>query len=173
MNKESKPENIDCYDIYGERILIALRRIIRAVVIHSKKLNSDYKITVPQMICLKALAENNALTQKQLAQKVNLSVSTVNGIIDRLESKELIKRERDTVDRRKVTISITENGHDLIDDAPSLLQDNFARAMKLIPDIEIATIAFSLEKVVQLMEAENIDASPNLLINNIPDNNNN
>lgn len=168
-NKSSDKNNSDCYELYSDRILIALRRIIRAIVIHSKKLNNDFNITVPQMICLKALAENSSLTQAQLAANVNLSASTVNGILDRLESKELIIRKRDTVDRRKVSISVTENANKLVNDAPSLLQDNFVNAMKLLPDIEIAAIAFSLEKVVTLMEAENIDASPNLLINNLPD----
>ncbi len=160
------------FDIYGLRVLQALRRIIRTVDTHSRKLNSEYQITVPQLLCLHTLAENSSdLTQAQLAKLVNLSISTVNGILDRLEGKELILRQRDTSDRRKVTIFITDKGRQLIEAAPSLLQDDLAEALKKLPDLEMAAIAFSLERVVQLMEAERLDASPLLTISSITETN--
>ncbi len=159
VNCDEKVEKT--FDAYGNRILLALRRIIRAVDIHSRKLNCDFNITVPQMICLNTLAENATdLTQSQLAKKVNLSISTVNGILDRLEMKKLISRQRDIADRRKVAIAITDKGRELLVAAPSLLQDTFVQGLQLLPELETAAIAFSLEKVVELMEAETIDASP-------------
>ncbi len=150
--------------IYGLRILRDIRRILRAVDIHSHKLNSEFNITVPQMICLNTLYENEiSMTQAQLAKKVNLSISTVNGILDRLENKKLITRQPDTTDRRKVIIVVTDKGRDLLNAAPSLLQDTFAHRLEQLPDLEVAAIAFSLERVVQLMGADEIDASPLLM----------
>jgi len=145
---------------YDLRILQALRRIIRAVDIHSHKLFTQHKITGPQLACLMAIKEEAPLTSGNLAKKVYLSPSTVVGIVDRLEEKKLVERKRSSKDRRQVHISITSQGTQLISDAPSLLQDTLASALVDLPEIEQVSIILSLEKLVDLMEARHIGAAP-------------
>jgi DNA-binding MarR family transcriptional regulator len=151
------------FENYGVNVLKSLRRIIRSVDIHSKKLNQEYHITAPQMICLYSLQKNGAMTQSALAQDVDLGMSTVNGIIDRLETKGWIKRERDAVDRRKVFVEITESGTIQANGAPALLQDKLSDALQALPELEQAAIALSLERIVDLMGASRLEASSNLL----------
>ncbi|PLX85769.1 MAG: MarR family transcriptional regulator [Desulfuromonas sp.] len=146
-----------CYDL---RIIQALRRIIRAVDIHSHKLASQHNITGPQLACLLTIAEEAPLTSSNLAKKVYLSPSTVVGIIDRLEEKGWVERKRDTKDRRQVHISTTPLGTQLISDAPSLLQETLANALVKLPEIEQVSITMALEKLVDLMEARDIGAAP-------------
>lgn len=168
-----KPENSEInlekpdefFETYGLRVLKALRRIIRAVDIHSHKLNNDFHITAPQMICLYSLAKGRKMTQSELSKQVNMGISTTNGVVDRLEKKGLIIRQRDTKDRRKVFITVTESGKKITKSAPSLLQTRFSEALRNRSELEQAAIALSLEQVVELMEAEHIDASPNLMPN--------
>lgn len=145
---------------YELRILQALRRIIRAVDIHSHKLASLHNITGPQLACLLAIEEEGSLTSVKLAKKVYLSPSTVVGIIDRLEEKGLIERNRDSRDRRQIHISITPAGQQLIDVAPSLLQDTLSSALVELPELEQVSITMALEKLVDLMEARHIGAAP-------------
>ena len=145
---------------YDLRILQALRRIIRAVDIHSHKLSTQHKITGPQLACLMVVEEEGPLTSSKLAKKVYLSPSTLVGIIDRLEEKRLVERNRSSVDRRQVHISITPQGKQLIVDAPSLLQDTLANALVELPEIEQVSITMALEKLVDLMEARHIGAAP-------------
>jgi MarR family transcriptional regulator, organic hydroperoxide resistance regulator len=160
-----RPEvNADLFfEKYGNRILKAMRRIIRAVDIYSRKLNSEFEVTTPQMICMYSLFREGDMTLSQLAEHANLSTSTVNGIVDRLENKKLVVRERSREDRRKVYVKITAAGRELIKKAPSLLQDSFAESLQLLPELEQVAIALSLERVVELMEAQHLDASPNLI----------
>jgi DNA-binding MarR family transcriptional regulator len=158
-------ERSDFFETYGLRILLALRRIIRAVDIHSRRLRTQHNVTAPQLICLYSLAKESPMTLSRLTAEVNLSISTVNGIVDRLEAKGLAVRKRSEVDRRKVEIALTSQGKELTKNAPSLLQDRFADALSHLPELEQAAIALSLERVVSLMEAEHLDASPNLLPN--------
>ena len=99
----------DFFETCGLRIFTALRKIIRAVDVHSRKLNRNFNITAPQMICLYCLGKNGKMTQSRLSRTINIGISTVNGIIDRLEKKGLVLRQRDTKDRRKVFISITDS----------------------------------------------------------------
>jgi DNA-binding MarR family transcriptional regulator len=144
------------------KILQALRRIMRGVDIHSKKLVGTHDITAPQLICLITVAQDGPLTLKALAEKVFLSPSTVVGILDRLEGKGLVLRARDTRDRRLVNVTATATGKGLVEHAPSPLQEGLARALKELPEIEQATIALSLQRIVDLMEVEALDAAPML-----------
>ena len=153
----------DFFETCGLRVLMSLRRIIRAVDIYSHKLNNDFKITAPQLICLYSISQKNGLTLSALAREVNLGISTVNGIVDRLESKDYLTRTRSETDRRRVTLCITKQGQDFAKTAPALLQDRLADSLRKLPNLEQATIALSLERVVELMEVAQLDASPNLM----------
>lgn len=142
------------------RVLRSLRRIMRAVEIHSCRLAADHHITGPQLVCLLALRDEGPLTTSGLARHVHLSASTVVGILDRLEERALILRERDSTDRRRVNVSATVAGRELADQAPSPLQETLARALHELPELEQTAIALSLERIVTLMEAERIEAAP-------------
>jgi len=161
---------------YDLKILQSLRRIIRAVDIHSHKLVSRYKLTTPQLVCLLAVAQkpDKSTTISELARLVYLSPSTVVGILDRLESKKLIRRKRDSHDRRIVNITATIEGIELAEQAPSPLQDSLADGLKKLPTTEQETISSALQRIVDLMEAGDIDAAPILETSRVyPDKNEN
>jgi len=148
---------------YDLRILRSLRRVIRAVDKYSRKLNTELGLTTPQLLCLDFLSKSpGPVTLKTLAESVNLGASTVNGIVDRLEAKQYLRRHRSERDRRLVFLESTQAGRGVVDTAPSLLQDRFSRAFTTLPEAEQKTITEALERVVKLMEADSIDASPNL-----------
>lgn len=162
INMDNEPNFFETCEF---RILSAIRRIIRAVDIHSRKLHGEFDITTPQMICIYELSRNDAITLSQLSKAVNIGMSTVNGIVDRLELKGLLTRQRSLKDRRKVLLHLTEAGRRISRKAPSLLQDKLSNALKNLHELEQVTIAMSLERVVTLMEADHLDTSPNLLSN--------
>lgn len=145
---------------YDLRVLQSLRRIIRAVALHSRKLSMQHNITGPQLACLLAVNEHGPLTASSLAREVHLSPSTIVGILDRLEQKGLVLRQRSSQDRRVINIAITTKGRELANSTPSPLQDTLAKALKGLPEIDQVSIVLSLEKVVALMEVEDLDAAP-------------
>lgn len=145
---------------YDLRVLTALRRIMRAVDLHSQKLRASHRVTGPQLVCLLALVEKGPMTATGLAREVHLSPSTLVGIMDRLEAAGLARRERDAEDRRIVRVAATEAGRALAARAPSPLQEKLAAALGGLEELEQATLALSLERIVDLMEAREVDASP-------------
>ena len=147
---------------YELRIIQSLQRIVRAIDIHSHKLAHVHNITGPQLACLLAVKESGPLTSGNVAKKLYLSHSTVVGIIDRLERKQLVARNRDSRDRRQVFVYITPQGEKLIEDTPSLMQNTLARAIVELPELEQVSITMALEKLTELMEARHIDAAPML-----------
>jgi DNA-binding MarR family transcriptional regulator len=84
------------------------------------------------------------------------------GILDRLEDKGLIDRQRSQEDRRQVRVTATPAGRELARTAPSPLQQTLAKALVVLPELEQATIALALERVVALMEAPALDYAPML-----------
>jgi DNA-binding MarR family transcriptional regulator len=145
---------------HQDRILRAIRRIMRSVDLYSRKLAMESGVTVPQLSCLLRVVATGPLTHKALAAALDLSASTLVGIVDRLESKGLVKRERSSVDRRQVLISATEEGAILAAGSPSPLQDRLAAALEAVSELERAAIALSLERIVDLMEIGQVDAAP-------------
>lgn len=138
---------------YELRILRALRRIIRSADLYSKHLVATNHITGPQLICLLTVATNGPITASAIARDIHVSTSTVVGILDRLEEKELITRERGREDRRLVHVTATPKGIALAESAPSPLQQSLADAVKALPELEQATIALSLERIADLVGA--------------------
>lgn len=141
---------------YDLRILQALRRITRSIALHSRQLAACSHITAPQLICLRAIIDHGPLTATAISREVHVSPSTVVGILDRLEDKGLIHRERSREDRRIVFVSATEAGIVLARETPSPLQKKLADALKALPELEQATITMSLERIVNLMEPQGV-----------------
>src|SRR5690625_691131 len=94
---------------YDLRILRAIRRITRSIALHSRQLSAYSNITAPQLVCLSKVIERGPLTATAISRQMHESPSTVVGILDRLEDKGLIQRERGRKDRRIVYITATRS----------------------------------------------------------------
>lgn len=141
-------------------IFRSLRRIMRAVDIHSRKLSAEYMITGPQLLCLQTLHDDGPLTTSALAKLIHLSNSTIVGILDRMEQKGWVERERSTRDRRVVLVNLTVSGEEFLAEAPGLLQDRLAQGLGNLPEKEQLEIAQALEKIVKLLEMDGQEVAP-------------
>lgn len=150
-------------DSVEERILRSLRRISRAIELHSKQLKADVRLTAPQLICLRELRDVEQTTPSQLAHAVSLSQATITGILDRLESRGLVARERNPRDKRRVLVELTAEGRAAVDAAPLPLHARFAARLAKLTEEERSQIESVLARIVRMMEAEAIDAAPMLV----------
>jgi DNA-binding MarR family transcriptional regulator len=144
----------------AKHVMASLRRIIRAIDLHSRSLVQRYGLTGPQLVVLKELLDSSPQTVSRLATAVSLSQATTTGILDRLERKHMITRSRDSIDKRRVMVSPTLTAKDALAGAPPLLQEHFTSAFNLLPDWERTQILSSLQKIVALMEADDVEAGP-------------
>jgi DNA-binding MarR family transcriptional regulator len=143
-----------------EEVLVALRRVIRATDIYSKKLAKTTGLTAPQMLLLQTIRSRGELTIGELATAMSLSQATVTTIMDRLEKRQLVSRQRSTVDKRKVHARLTLEAASIIEQAPVPLQKNFSTRFNVLEEWEQTMIISSLQRVAKMMDAEHIDASP-------------
>jgi DNA-binding MarR family transcriptional regulator len=143
-----------------EQVLISLRRVIRATDLHSKQLVKTTGLTTPQLLLLQAIRDNANVTIGELAKHISLSQATVTTILDRLEKRELVNRVRSTTDKRKVHACLTDKATEVLDVAPAPLQENFAEQFNDLETWEQTMIISSLQRIAQMMDAQDIDASP-------------
>lgn len=144
------------------QVLTAIRRLIRATDLHSRKITRMEGLTSSQLILLKMVRDVAGATIGELATSISLSQATVTTILDRLEQEGLVKRERSEQDRRKVFVRLTDAGLAVLERAPELLQETFIRQFSALQDWERSMILASLQRVAQMMDAQDIDASPML-----------
>lgn len=147
------------HDDIGNQVIIAIRRLIRAVDLHSRTLVGSHGLTGPQALILKAL-QGGSLSAGELAARVSLSQGTTTDILNRLEQRDLIRRTRDTKDRRRVLVEVTHAGKRLMEASPPLLQERFAQRFNELQDWEQTQLLASLQRIAAMMDAEDIDASP-------------
>ena len=141
-------------------VLVTLRRIIRATDLYSKQLAKNTGLTSPQMLLLQILRNKGEQTVGVLAKEMSLSQATVTTILDRLEKKALIIRERSTSDRRKVQVDVTDSAVGILKDAPLPLQHQFTQQFNDLQEWEQLMMISSLSRIAQMMDAQHIDAAP-------------
>lgn len=146
------------------RILNAIRQIIRAADIDSRKLAAQHQITSPQLMCLMAVVEQGSTTAIEIARRIHLSASTLVGVLDRLEAKDLVDRERNAEDRREIAVTPTTAGRNLVSKTPFPLQYSLAKALRQLSTDEQDQVAHWMDRLVELMGAGDIDDSPMLEI---------
>lgn len=153
-------------DPIADDILRAIRRILRKTAEHSRQLAREGDLSVPQLLCLRAVGESTKakpVTVAEVAAAVQLSNATVSRILDRLEKVELIVRKRGTTDRRKVHLWLTAQGKRRVKKLPKPLHEQFITRLMQLPKSEQRDLLASLEQVVEMMGAETLDAAPMLM----------
>ncbi len=151
-------------------ILVKLRKIIRSINLESKKIEKEFGISIPQLLVLQFLSEQEdyRASSKDIKTYINLNASTVSGIVSRLEDKGLVARLPNSQDRRGTYITLTAKGADLLKESPTTLQEKMSIRLKKLSRQQIEQLNSSIETLTQLMDAEDIDAAPLITLNEIP-----
>jgi DNA-binding MarR family transcriptional regulator len=144
------------YDLMKD-IFMDLRRIMRAMDVYSRQLATSHGLTGPQMLCLREITTGGSLTTGTLARAMALSPATLTGILDRLEARGLVSRERRPEDKRRVLVSLTPHGQQMALELPSPLQERFGARMTNLSTDEQTAIRIALGSIVRMMDLEELE----------------
>jgi MarR family transcriptional regulator, organic hydroperoxide resistance regulator len=137
-------------------IMQSLRRIFRAIQDYSHEVSKKYGITGPQLWVIKTISLNGKLSLGNLGKEMYLQPSTITGLIDVLEQKGYVARVRDREDRRVVKVQLTPKGQRLAKKAPNPAQGKMIYGLTKLKRGELNLIFNSIQKLVEIMEAQNI-----------------
>lgn len=143
-------------------VLINLRKIVRSVNLESKRIQKEFGVSIPQLLCLHYLATKPGFqsTMTGIAAYMNLNLSSVTGIVSRLEKKHLLAKLPKSGDKRITIVSLTASGMKLIDKSPELMHQQLSNKLSALSDDQIASLKESLQLLVQSFDLSEETASP-------------
>lgn len=95
-----------------------LQKVVAEIVHHFQSVNNTANETIENL----SVQETKAITligqkehciMREIADDLNVAVSTVTGLVDKLEEKKIVKRERSDADRRIINIVLTPKGQEI------------------------------------------------------------
>ncbi len=114
---------------------------------------SDLDITAAQWVVLKQIALRNGETATALCKCSGCDTGSMTRMLDRLEEKHLIRRERSTTDRRVVLLHVTENGQALLPQVVPLIVEALNYAL-----VDFSGDEFEQAKALLRRMVTNLDA---------------
>jgi DNA-binding MarR family transcriptional regulator len=123
-------------------MLPALRHWAKA---HVETASADVALSIRQFAALHGIREG-ASSPGDLARLWQVTPAVITGIVDRLESHELVRREADPDDRRRLRLALTERGHAACDAVERALTQNLAAQLaRHATDHELAELDRALD----------------------------
>lgn len=135
------------------QLLAAMRQLMQASELHSRYLIRACGLTVPQVLVLRAIQDLERPTVGRISQAVSLSAPTVTTILNRLEERGLVTRDRGATDRRQIFLSLTARGREVLAAAPGLLPEAFVSEFQGLADWEQSLLLSSLQRLSGMLGA--------------------
>lgn len=104
-------------------------------------------LTHSQFAVLEALYHLGPLSQGELGQKILKSNANLTTVVDSLEKKGLVRRERSVEDRRRVEVLLTAMGEELVAKVFPRHADIVVRELSVLTDSEQQQLADLLRKL--------------------------
>ena len=141
-------------------IVASVRRVARAIYLDSKEMVKRFGITGPQSLVLRALYQKGPLSSSEMSRMFFVTPANMTGIVDRLERAGLVERRKKKGDRRVFLIALTEKGEKIGAELPDPIETKLIQGLSDLEPNEIFGIYSAFEKIVDLIEAQDLGATP-------------
>lgn len=152
-NEKDKPGD----DPRGQQfqvILRELRIIFRASQAHAKSVEKECGLSSAQLWMMWELFNNPGLKVSELANILSVHPSTCSNMLDKLQKKGLIYRSRtNPKDQRVVRLNLTEEGVQLLANAPRPAQGVLADVLLRLPDQSLNHLESGLTEFVKALKS--------------------
>ncbi|WP_292590577.1 MULTISPECIES: MarR family winged helix-turn-helix transcriptional regulator [unclassified Mesotoga] len=135
-----------------EEMLTAIKRIVSLI---KQNFERDFKkmhVTQSQILVMRVLNQYGDMKISDISRELDLSNSTVSGIIDRLVEKKIVKRKRSEEDRRIVMISLAEEYCKPVKKQLNAFANKMRRALSTTTEEDLDSIMQGLEKLERILE---------------------
>lgn len=136
---------------HANSVVRSLRIVVQAKQAHSRWVEKQCGVSAPQLWAMWLLQQTPGLRVSDLSQLMSIHQSTTSNMLDKLQSKRLIRRERGAADQRVVRLHLTAEGERLLQEAPQPAQGHVTRAMQRLSDEQLAALAGALDGLIEAM----------------------
>ncbi|UGB28813.1 MarR family winged helix-turn-helix transcriptional regulator [Metabacillus sp. B2-18] len=113
---------------------------------------SQKNLSITEFSVLEVLFHKGKQTIQQIAKSILIASSSMTYVIDKLEQKDLIKRNACPEDRRVVHITLTKKGLELMDIIMPEHEELVDKVFESLNPNEVEDLSFLLRKVRQRLE---------------------
>ena len=131
-----------------------LHQIFQAIDVFSRQVLRDFGVSGPQVWALRTIGDAGVVSMGDLAQHMHLHLSTVTGIIDRLEAAKMVTRERSGADARVMELRLTPKGKGILSRAPEPPRSKAARGFQKLSSRKLRQLRASLLLLAEAMEVD-------------------
>jgi DNA-binding MarR family transcriptional regulator len=128
----------------NKKIEEKIRNIAKYLNEYTKDHLRCYNLTLGRFHVLRVIIESQPVSMGEIHEELHMANSTVTVIVDYLHEAGLVKRKRDTEDRRVVLLEMTDKGRDIMESLLEKRQDFMKKALLDMQD--------SAEELAQLLE---------------------
>lgn len=133
---------------YSNVYLSATKRLDRVLV------NRAMNISLEQFSILRALDSRDSMTAKELAEAMDVHKSAVTTKIARLEERQLVTREADSMDRRSFNITLTADGKEVLAESRQAVIDFIRPYFEQLDEQELESFLKVYEKLSAMLDKE-------------------
>ncbi len=126
---------------------VKLMRATESVTARAHRQLSSFGLTISQFGVLEALYHLGPMSQTEIGQKILRSSGNITMVIDNLEKRKLVRRERNRADRRSFIIHLTDDGKKLISSIFPSHAAKIARALDVLTPAEQQTLGKLCKKL--------------------------
>ncbi len=129
-----------------------LRTVYRAVQAHSKTVEKSCGLSGAKLWMMWELFATPGIKVSELARTLTIHPSTCSNMLDQLEEKNLVRRDRSKKDQRTVHLYLTEAGTSLLAKAPRPAQGTMSEALEHLSDEHLNHLQCGLSQLLEAMQ---------------------
>jgi DNA-binding MarR family transcriptional regulator len=135
----------------AEEILATIRLLWRDLLRNPYADAEAFGITGPQITVMACLVTRGPITLTELSRSLGMSHSTASGIVDRLETRGLVRRSEDATDRRRTAIAVTQGVTRYVRDLEAGPSGRLVRALERASPTQRAAVTAGLRSLCDLL----------------------
>jgi len=155
MENITKPQNRMIKSLTKEDWNNILQRIMTSYDDISKSINPKgllrINLTSAQIKLLTCFGDRDELTMTELSRKLGVSMPTMTALVDRLVNSKMVKRDRDSMDRRVVKAQLTDMGRTILKKLVRIRRKEMEKILMNLSEEEMENFLISIEMVARLL----------------------
>ncbi len=144
----SDVDDADASTVLDEDIAHLIRRAHQRASATFMAVLTTHNLTPAQYFALARLREKGEVSQNLLGRMAAMDPATIQGVVKRLNERDLITRVPDPNDRRRISLRLTDQGVALIDGLRSGIEEMTSRVLAPLSSDEQSQLRDLLKRIV-------------------------
>lgn len=131
----------------------------RKILYPEEWIKLDLQLSKSELFTLLQVDRNGEIIMSQIADFINIPMSTATGLIERLVKKGYIERVRNETDRRIVAIRLTDEGKKLADEVKQSISAFIGKIFEALTDEEEKLMMSMFTKITGILSEKSTESN--------------